>query len=330
MVKRFVRIFNTLVLIVFAVILADFFGLYGSDKNVSVTIGEGDGISAIASKLQDEHIVISKYLFNAFCKIGGADIKINPGTVTVNSSMSYKEILNAVEKASDSQITVTIPEGFENREISDRLFSNDIISSEDEFNAALKHTSFTLDDGTVVDGSAGGLSGYLFPDTYNFYKNTPSDDVIKVMTSNFKAHWLSEYTDRCKELDMTVNEAVILASIIEREANNAADFKTVSSVFHNRLNTGMKLESCATVQYILEERKSVLSLDDVKIKSPYNTYIVKGLPPAAISSPGITAIEAALYPDETEYLFFFVDKNGTTHFSKTNEEHNALIEKHGL
>lgn len=330
MVKKFVWIFNTVVFLIFAAVLADFFGVIGSERNVSVAINEGDGISAIAGKLQQEHIILNKYLFTSFYKIGGANITINPGTITVNSSMSYKEIIEAIEKVSVSQITVTIPEGFENREIADRLFSNDIISDENEFNAALKKYTFTLDDGTVIDGSENSLSGFLFPDTYNFYKNTEPNEVIAVLTDNFKAHWLTEYTKRCRELDMTVNEAVILASVIEREANNPDDFKMVSSVFHNRLKQDMKLESCATVQYILEERKRVLSLEDVKIKSPYNTYINKGLPPAAIASPGIIAIEAALYPADSDYLFFFTDKNGITHFSKTNEEHNEKINKYGL
>lgn len=330
MSKKFVWIFNSVIIIIFLVVMADFFGIVGSKKAVEITINEGDGISVISSRLKDNNIVISKNFFNLFCKIGNSKINVKPGVITVSSNMSYKEITDAIQKASQEHITLTIPEGFENREIIDRLISNEIINDEIQFQNALKNYSFTLDDGTVINGKDTDLSGFLFPDTYHFYDDTEPDDVIKLMTDNFKKHWLLEYTDRCEELNMTVNEAVVLASIIEREGNNASDFKLVSSVFHNRIKKGMKLESCATVQYILSERKPVLSVADTKIKSPYNTYLNEGLPPTAISSPGLLAIEAALYPEESDYLFFFTDKNGITHFTHTLEEHNKLINEKGL
>ena len=330
MTKKFVWIFNTLVIIVFAVVMLDFFGVTGSKNEVTVQISEGDGISVISEKFHKENIVISKNLFNLFCKIGKSNINVTPGTITVNSKMSYKELAEAIEKVSDSHITVTIPEGFETREIADRLVSNDILKDEGEFFEALKNYTLVLDDGTEIRGEENSLSGFLFPDTYNFYDFSEPNEVIEIMTSNFKKHWLSDYTKRCNELGMTVNEAIVLASIIEREGNNEMDFRLVSSVFHNRLKKGMKLESCATVQYILSERKPVLSVSDTKIKSPYNTYLNVGLPPAAIASPGLMAIEAALYPEESDYLFFFTDKNGDTHFTHTLEEHNSLINKYGL
>lgn len=328
--KKFIWIFNILVLILFAVILTDFFGLIGSKKEVSVQIKEGDGISAISQKLKDENIVISKLMFQFFCTVGNSDISVNPGTITVNSGMSYKEIMEAIELVAIDQVTVTIPEGFENREITDRLIANDVITNEENFQNALSSYSFALDDGTQISGVSNYLSGFLFPDTYNFPHKTSPENVIEIMTNNFKNHWISEYTKRAKELDMTVEEIIILASIIEREANNADDFKEVSAVFHNRLKIGMKLESCATVQYILSERKPVLSIADTKIDSPYNTYKYEGLPPTAIAAPGLFAIEAALYPSDSENLFFFTDKNGITHFSKTNDEHNKLINQYGL
>lgn len=330
MAKKFVWVFNTAIIIIFVVILLDFFGTVGSKKDVSIEINQGDGISVIAEKFQKNHIVISKSLFSMYCKIGDPNIKVNPGVISVNSNMSYPDLVRAIERSADSQYTITIPEGFETREIAERLVLNDVMNNENEFYAALKEFSFTLDDGTVINGAENSLSGFLFPDTYNFYKSTDPETVIKAMTDNFKKHWLNEYTKRAEELDMTVEEIVVLASIIEREGNNADDFKLVSSVFHNRLKKNMKLESCATVQYILSERKPVLSVADTKIKSPYNTYQNEGLPPAAIASPGLTAIEAALYPEESNYLFFFTDKNGETHFSTDLNEHNRLINEYGL
>lgn len=330
MTKKFVWIFNICVIIIFAIILTDFFGIVGSKNSVKLEINEGDGISAVADRLKRNNIVISKNLFLLYCKIGDSDIKLQPGEFEVNSGMSYPKLVNAIEQSSDSSYSVTIPEGFETREIADRLLSNDVIKNENEFFDALKKYSFTLDDGTVINGAENSLNGFLFPDTYNFYKSTDPTEIIKAMTDNFKKHWLDDYSKRAKKLDMSVEEIVTLASIIEREGDNSDDFKLVSSVFHNRLKNNMKLESCATVQYILSERKPVLSVADTKIKSPYNTYLNEGLPPTAISSPGVMAIEAALYPEESDYLFFFTDKNGETHFTKSLEEHNKLINEYGL
>ena len=165
--------------------------------------------------------------------------------------------------------------------------------------------------------------GYLFPDTYEFDASATGEDITKRMLLRFSEIWTDEYKNRAKELGMTMDEVVILASIIEREAGNEGEMGKVSSVFHNRLNIDMPLQSCATVQYILKERKSVLSVEDTKIDSPYNTYMYKGLPKGPIASPGKAAINAALYPETTDYLYFKVTSDGVTVFSKTLEEHNS-------
>lgn len=330
MSKKIIWIFNLIVIIIFSIIMIDFFGLFGSKDEIYIDIKEGDGLAIISQKFQDENIVLSKTLFSLYCKIGESKIAVMPGRITVNASMSYPKLVKAIEKPSVERFSITIPEGFETREIADRLFANDIIKDENEFFTALKDFSFTLDDGTVIDGNENSLNGFLFPDTYLFEKKTPVNTVIKLMTDNFKKHWLNEYTKRAKELKMSLNEIVTLASIIEREGNNEADFKLISSVFHNRLKKNIKLESCATVQYILSERKPVLSIKDTKIVSPYNTYLNEGLPPTAIASPGLLAIEAALFPEESDYMFFFTDKNGITHFTRTASEHNNLINQYGL
>ena len=138
---------------------------------------------------------------------------------------------------------------------------------------------------------------------------------------NFDKHFKEEYYDRASELEMTVDEIVTLASIIERETNNAEERKKVAGVFYNRLEQNMKLQSCATVQYALQERKPVLSVSDTKIESPYNTYVNYGLPVGPIASPGESCIEAALYPEETDALYFVLDSDGNHVFSETFEGH---------
>ena len=142
------------------------------------------------------------------------------------------------------------------------------------------------------------------------------------MLMQFEKHY-APYAERAEEMGMTMDEVITLASVIEREAQGDYDRKLVSSVFHNRLKSTdyPYLQSCATVQYVLKERKAVLSVADTKIDSPYNTYINKGLPIGPIASPGEKSIEAALYPEESEYLFFVLGSDGKHHFSKTYSEH---------
>ena len=167
------------------------------------------------------------------------------------------------------------------------------------------------------------LEGYLFPETYEFYATDSAETIIKKMLGGFDYIWTDEYDRRCAELSMSVDDVVILASIIEREAGSIAEMKKVSSVFHNRLKIGMALQSYATVQYILPERKDVLSVSDTKIDSPYNTYLYPGLPEGPIANPGRAAVEAALYPEDTEYYYFKVNDDGVTVFSENLTEHNS-------
>lgn len=327
--NKIALIVNLTILAVFALFLLDFFGIAGSKKEVTVRIESGDTPTSVAEKLKNEKIVSSAFLFKTFYRLGVYGDTIKPGEFTVSSNMSYKEIVERIKHTNNEVNTVTIPEGFTNAEITDRLVNNEIISDKQEFENALKEYSFTF-EGVEINGKNNSLNGYLFPDTYEFYHNSLPKDVIKKMTQNFVDRGNEEYVQRAEDLNMSFEDVIILASIIQREAKYEEDFFTVSSVFHNRLKIDMKLQSCATVQYILNERKAVLSIEDTKIDSPYNTYKYSGLPPTAICSPGELAIKASLYPDQTDYFYFFTDKNGDTHFSKTLSEHNSLMKQYPL
>lgn len=320
---------NLIILAIFCFFLLDFFGIVGSKNEITIRVENGDNPTTVSQKLKDEKIINSTFLFKTFFKLGVYDNVIKPGEFTVSSNMAYKEIVERIKHINNETNSVTIPEGFTNDEIIDRLINNEIISDKKEFEEALKNYSFSF-EGIETNGNSNSLNGYLFPDTYEFYHDSIPKDVIKKMTENFVNHCSSEYAQRAKDLGMSFEDVVILASIIQREAKYEDDFYTVSSVFHNRLKIDMKLQSCATVQYILKERKAVLSVADTKIDSPYNTYKYAGLPPTAICSPGELAIKAALYPDNTDYLYFFTDKNGDTHFSKTLNEHNSLMGQYPL
>ena len=166
------------------------------------------------------------------------------------------------------------------------------------------------------------LEGFLFPDTYIVSSNASVYEIIDKMLNKFNLVFKEEYYEQMNSLGMNLNELISLAAIIEREAKLDSERAIISSVFHNRLNINMKLQSCATIQYALGERKEFLSYKDLEIESDYNTYKYYGLTPAPIASPGEKSIVAALYPEKTDYLFFVTtEKNdGSHYFSKTYEE----------
>ncbi|MBO5408026.1 MAG: endolytic transglycosylase MltG [Clostridia bacterium] len=327
------KIYAGILLLIFLVIFIfgmDVFGVGFFDKTIQIEITENDNLTVISKKLQKEDVILSSVVFKLFYKCTTYPDIIHPGTITVSKNDSYLELAREINNPNTNYLKITIPEGFEVREIIERLQNNHLITNEEEFKNALKSYRFTTSQGSEISGETALLSGFLYPDTYEMSPDITMHEIIQMLTDNFKAKWTDKYQKQADKLHMSVNEVITLASIVEREAGKDEDFPLVASVFHNRLKIGKNLESCATVQYVLKERKPVLSVSDTKIDSPYNTYRNKGLPPAPIASPGQMAIEAVLYPKETDYLYFFTDKNGTNHYSKTYEEHNQLIEEFGL
>lgn len=318
--------------VIFVIIMIFCSDIYGWEKNsesVTITITENDNATVICKKLEENGVVLNQHLFKIYYKSAKTDAIIHPGIITVHKNDSYQEIIEAIFHPKSNTVHVTIPEGFELSEIAKRLLENNIISDEEAFYNALQEYTLTTKQGTSISGQD-ILAGFLFPDTYEFKKDISCKEVIDILTGNFLSKWTNEHESKAKLLDMNMQEVMILASIVEREARKPEDFPLVASVFLNRLKIEKPLESCATVQFILKERKPVLSVEDTKIDSPFNTYQHKGLPPAPISAPGMRAIDAVLSPAETEYLYFFTDKNGINHYSKTYEEHNNQILKFGL
>jgi UPF0755 protein len=214
------------------------------------------------------------------------------------------------------------------------------LATADKFNSAMKYGKYNYDfvkSIKNVNNREFKLEGYLFPDTYEFAMNADEKTIVNVMLENFNNKLTKEQYKRAKELGMSMDEIITLASIIEREANNTKDRRLVSAVFHRRLKSRdlNSLESCATIQYIFLNKEGKvhqkLTYADTRIDDPYNTYIHPGLPPGPICSPGMDSINAALYPDEdTDYMFFIAGPGGTTKFSKTYAEHKKAMREYGL
>ncbi len=296
----------------------------GEDRIVEIP--KGYSVKRIASLLEEEGIIKKGFAFEIAVRLKDAQGSLQSGKYVLNSSMGTMEIIEKISigEVLDDSIRVTIPEGFELSMIAARLEELGITSKEDFIEEARNIDKYDypfLRD--IPAGRENPLEGYLFPDTYYFSPDVTNEEIIQAMLERFDEVFKEEYYDRADELGMTIDEIVILASVVEREARVESDRPIISGVFHNRLDQGWKLESCATIQYILGERKPRLLYSDLEIESPYNTYMYSGLPVGPIASFGEASLKATLYPEETDYMFFVAKDDGSHVFSRTLEEHNA-------
>ena len=293
-----------------------------------VTIAQGATTADIAAALKEKGLIRYPLVFKMISRSGGYDGKYLPGGFRISYAASYREMMEILTSKpnGDSYVRVTIPEGAEARQIAQKLAEAGVCGA-DDFLAAANRTDYDYDFLDSIHDKKDrlvALEGYLFPDTYEFEKGTDAQQVVKVLLDQFERVFDDKMQKRAKELDMTVDQAVTLASVIEREAVGDEDRALVAGVFHNRLNGAgglTKLQSCASVQYILGERKAVLSNADTRIQSPYNTYQNDGLPVGPIANPGKASLTAALWPEDTDYLYFGLDGTGKHAFSVTYEEH---------
>ena len=229
----------------------------------------------------------------------------------------------APEIGVNETVSVLIPEGFEAWQIADKLEAEGIADSE-KFLKELDEGEFDFGFIKDISRKENRLEGYLFPATYELFVGESEHDIICRMLAAFEARIVPLYEQSGTKYSL--DEIVTMASLVEREAANDSERDKVASVFYNRLEKGMTLGSCATVQYIIKERKDVLSNSDIKIKSDYNTYINKGLPVGPIASPGEASVRAALYPADTDYLYFAARADGSENvFTRTNAEHLQVV-----
>lgn len=305
-------------------VIRDFAGGKGSSTGVFIEIKEGANLKQISKELEENGIVDNDLLFYLYAKEKAENFKF--GGHVFADDMSYKEICEQLSLPGKlSTVKVVIPEGYELRLIAQACEDAGLVDAR-EFLEVAKKEKFEFDFLTHKDGVIYDLEGFLFPATYEFRYGVSAYEIIHTMLEAFDNTYTERYSARAKELGMTDYEVITLASVIEREAASMAEHKKVSGVFHNRIKDNMLLQSCATVQYILKERKPVLSVEDTKIDSPFNTYKYPGLPVGPVASPGKSSIEAALYPEEHDYYYFVAKADLSGHvFSKTLEEHNRAV-----
>lgn len=294
----------------------------GSGEEKKIVIPKGSSVKSISRILEKDNMIKDSFAFELYLKVNKMEGKIKAGKYSLNNAMKVPEIVDVIVsgKALIDTVKFTIPEGYNLDQIVEKLNSLGVVSPE-SIQTALKAKVYDYEFIGQIPQRENKLEGYLFPDTYEIYKDTTAEAIVDKLLERFDSLFTEEYRNRAKEMNMTIDQVIILASIIEREGKLDSERKTISAVFHNRLKKNMKLQSCATIQYILKEQKEVLTYKDLEIESPYNTYKYAGLPLGPIASPGLKSIEAALYPEEADYLYFVTKGDGSHIFSRTYDEH---------
>lgn len=315
--------------VIFGIITVKNIGTKILDSEKVIVIKSSSGAKAIAGALKSGGVIKNKFFFINYVKKQDVATKLKPGTYKFGpGKVTFDDILKKLlEGEQEEHITVTIPEGYTVAQIAKLFADKGIVTKENFLEYA---SSLDIPYDYIPKGSDyRQLEGYLFPDTYQIPVSWNEEKIIDLLLSEFDGHWSDEYDKRAKELGFSVNEIVTIASLIEREAKIDKERTLISSVIHNRLKKGMLLQIDATVQYLLPEQKGRLLYKDLEVDSPYNTYKYAGLPPTAIAAPGISCIEAALYPDDTEYYYYRAKTsgNGEHYFSKTFEEHVSYAGK---
>lgn len=330
-------------------VLSHFVYPVDADDNtpIQVEIPTGASASRIASILynvrgQDEPgLIVSTASFKVYVDFTGKANALKAGTYVLSRNMTIPEIVNILCAGNEARRVTrfTIPEGYTAVEIAQALFETGILEDQEEFLALCKDGTLLsvgyLDQLLNPTDRRYALEGYLFPDTYEIYEDAAPVDILKKMLNRFAIVFTEEDAERARSMNMTTDQILTLASMIEKEAAADEDFARVSAVFHNRIRQGMPLESCATLSYTLGVKKYTFTDTELATVSPYNTYRNKGLPVGPICNPGRAAIQAALYPEE-EYLaegyLYFCNMNpkqtNRLVFSKTYKEHQKNMVKY--
>lgn len=293
------------------------------ESPIVVEIPSGSSTNDIAEILFENNLILNKRSFKYYAGKTGNDVKLKAGTYVLSKNMSVDALLNSLTRGGTSGNTfnITVIEGLTNEDIAETL-SEQTGLSYDKFVELMESPEIFKDDFEFLkDADVSNLQGYLMPETYNIYVNSSEEDIVKVLLRQFDEFYAEEIKPRLENTSLTFEEVINLASIVEKEALLDEERDEVAKVFLNRLDINMKLQSCATVNYAHGEWKERLTYEDIEIDSPYNTYIIEGLPPAPINSPGKISIISVLEPADVDYLFFVAKGDGSHYFSRTYDEH---------
>ena len=295
------------------------------EGSVAFYVEPGSSVRAIAELLENEGVIRNADAFTLYIRLTGYNEPLRSGLYDVQTPVQLDELLDILSRGGRSAretVTVVIPEGLKVEQIVSILTQAGLGDREVYLELA-SQGAFDYPFLEYPEDPRIGfrLEGFLFPDTYQFYADATEEQILGRMLARFDEVLTPEFRSRADELGMSVLEIVTMASIVEKEAVKADERPRIAGVFYNRLDRGIRFESCATVQFLFEEPKERLFNRDLEIESPYNTYLNAGFPPGPIAAPGRASLEAALWPEEHDYLFFVARSDGSHAFNRTYAGH---------
>lgn len=301
--------------------------LKSNEEKVKFQVTQKESLVDVIEDLSKNNNIKSKQLLKWYVNRNYGNVTIKSGEYSFSKNIPLEKFVRYLKVGikDDQAVKVSIPEGYDIEHIGQTLEKKGIISKADFIKSCKEYElpSFIKKDSR----RRYALEGYLFPDTYQFLKGSSGKEIIDAMLNRFSEVINTVEKDSGKSITIEdLDKIITMASLIEKEVDIQDERGKAASVFYNRLNKNMKLQSCATVLYALGVHKDKLYYKDLKINSPYNTYIVEGLPAGPISNPGKECIKAALNPEKTNYLFF-VSNNDGTHFFSDNEKKFLEVKK---
>lgn len=309
-----------------------------SEKIVEVQIPIGSGLDSISATLEESGIIKNAKIFKYYAKFNN-ESDFQAGDYSLTKAMTIDEIIRSLKTGKVYRkpvFAITVPEGLTIEQIGNVVAKKTNYSA-DEFFDLVTDEAFVdkmmvkypnlLSEEIKGENIRYALEGYLFPATYPFYEEKPTlESIVETMLSNTEKV-VSTYYDLLQSEEKSVHWLLTFASLLEEEATAQTDRETIASVFYNRLDSGMPLQTDPTVLYALGSHKDRVLFEDLEVDNPYNTYQIQGLPPGPIANAGQSSLEAALNPSQTDYLYFLADKTGQNHFSKTYEEHLQKVDE---
>ena len=289
-----------------------------SDKDIIINVKTGDSFYSLLNKLQENNQIKGLGIIKTYIKVTNTVVDVKPGEYNLHNDMSVKDIINTLNNGlAIDIIDITIQEGSTIDEIANKLEINGICDKDEFIKGVVAYPLPSYIKQSKIKRY--DLEGFLFPDTYKFSKQSDPKDLISKMLERFEEVWKNTLKEANIEVkDKDVEKIITIASMIEKEAIVDDERAKIASVIYNRLNIDMKLQIDATVIYAMEEHVEKLSYENLEIESLYNTYLIEGLPVGSISNPGSQSILAALKPENTDYLFYVLQKDGSNRHYFTN------------
>lgn len=331
MLKTLIYLFAFFFVILALIIGFIFYGLYqfympiGGAGEKTFEVEPGQGVKQIGASLEQQNLIRSSFWFEAYAWLSDKQGKLQAGQYSINQTQSIAQIVQMISggKIIANDIWVTIPEGFTFKQIKAKIIEAGLETAKEIGNETVD--DFKSNYEILADSPKGsGLQGFLFPDTYKFKKDVSSKEILIKMLDNFDLKLTPKMRQDIKQQGRSIFEIITMASILEKEVKTSNDRKIASGIFWKRIGDKYPLESDATLSYIFGDTQTRHTQEQTKIDSPYNTYKYIGLPPGPINNPGLEAIEAAIYPENTDYYFFLTKPDtGEAVFAKTLQEHNV-------